>query len=77
MYSTCTLAPEENEEVVDYAVRRYGVRVERITVKGLKARSGIVEWNGKQYTDEVKHCLRVWPQDNDSEGFFIARLVKE
>ncbi len=77
VYSTCTLAPEENEEVVDYAVRRYGVRVERISVKGLKARSGIVEWNGKRYDAEVKNCLRVWPQDNDSEGFFIARLVKE
>ena len=77
VYSTCTLAPEENEGVVDYAVSRYGLKVDKVKVKGLKARKGITEWEGKKYDDEVKNCLRVWPQDNDSEGFFIARLIKE
>ncbi len=76
VYSTCTLAPEENEAVVDYAVRRHGLVVEKIKVKGLKAREGIVEWEGKVFDESVRNCLRVWPQDNDSEGFFVAKLVK-
>ena len=26
--------------------------------------------------DEIKKCLRIWPQDNDTEGFFIAKIRK-
>ncbi|MEA2037244.1 MAG: tRNA methyltransferase, partial [Nanoarchaeota archaeon] len=31
---------------------------------------------GKEYNSEVKKCLRIWPQDNDSEGFFVAKIRK-
>ncbi len=77
VYSTCTMAPEENEAVVDYAVRKHGLVVEKVKVRGLKARHGILEWEGQEFDKSVKNCLRIWPQDNNSEGFFVARLRKE
>ncbi len=76
VYSTCTLAPEENEEVIDYAIKKFDVKVEKIRLKGLKFRKGITEWENKEYDKEVNKCMRIWPQDNDTEGFFVAKLIK-
>lgn len=74
VYSTCTHAPEENEEVIDFALKNFPVKVEHINLP-LKTRSGITEWDGKVYNPEVKKCHRVYPQDNDSEGFFVCKLT--
>ncbi len=77
VYSTCTLSPEENEEVIDFLLKnREGVILEEIKVEGLKHREGITSWESKEYSSEVKKCARIWPQDNDSEGFFICRIKK-
>jgi len=77
VYSTCTLSPEENEEVVDFLLKnKEGVAVEKISVNGLKFREGVTKWRDKKYSDEVRDCARIWPQDNDSEGFFVCRLRK-
>ncbi|MHC1635220.1 MAG: NOL1/NOP2/sun family putative RNA methylase [Candidatus Methanospirareceae archaeon] len=76
VYSTCTLAPEENEEVIDYALRNFDLEVEEIRVEGLKAREGILEWEGKEFDERVRKAIRIYPQDNDTEGFFIAKLRK-
>ena len=27
-------------------------------------------------TDTVKKCIRIWPQDNDTEGFFVAKFSR-
>lgn len=68
VYSTCTLSPEENEDVVEYALRHFDVKLEKIKINGLKTREGL--------TESTKPCIRIWPQDNNTEGFFIAKLVK-
>ncbi len=75
VYSTCTLDPEENEEVVDYLLQNTDARLERIRLP-LKSTDPITEFRGKSYTDEVRKCLRIHPQDNDTEGFFVAKVVK-
>ena len=28
----------------------------------------------KEYLEDVKFSCRIYPQDNDSEGFFVAKL---
>jgi NOL1/NOP2/sun family putative RNA methylase len=73
VYSTCTHSPEENEAVVDFALRNFPLSVEKIVLP-LKCRPGVLEWKEDKYSDEVGKCCRIYPQDNDSEGFFISRF---
>jgi len=78
VYSTCSLEPEEDEEVVDYLISHHeDAKVMPINLKGLKKSECVTEFNGKRYSDEVKKCLRIWPQDNDTEGFFVAKIMKK
>jgi 16S rRNA C967 or C1407 C5-methylase (RsmB/RsmF family) len=53
------------------------MRVEKFSLPGLKTRPGIDSWEGVDFNDQVKNCARIWPQDNDTQGFFIAKLVKK
>jgi len=76
VYSTCTHAPEENEEVIDFALRNFYVKVEKINLP-VKNRQGITNWKEKSYSLNVKLSCRIYPQDADTEGFFIAKLKKE
>lgn len=76
VYSTCTLEPDEDEGVVDYIVNKYdNVKVEKINLD-VKSTKPVTFFENKEYSDEVKKCLRIWPQDNDTEGFFIAKFKK-
>ena len=61
VYSTCSLEPEENEDVVDYLLDNIGGKLEKIELP-VKA-------------DDDKY-LRIWPQNNNTEGFFIAKIRK-
>ena len=76
VYSTCTLAPEENEAIVAHAVKNFGVETEKIYIKNLKTREGITEWNENDFGGDMKKCARIYPQDNDTEGFFVAKMRK-
>lgn len=73
VYSTCTHAPEENEEVLDFALKHFPVEIVEMELP-LKTRPGVTEWDGETYSPEVKKAHRIYPQDNDSEGFFVAKL---
>lgn len=78
VYSTCSLEPEEDEGVVDFLLSKYpDARLEKVELNGLKHSDTILEFEGKKYNPEVRNCLRIWPQDNDSEGFFVAKIVKK
>lgn len=77
IYSTCTHSPEENEEVVDYLLKNYPVKIEKVSLpKELKFREGITNWKDKDYDKQVKNCCRIYPQDNNTEGFFITKIIK-
>ncbi|HVY01900.1 MAG TPA: RsmB/NOP family class I SAM-dependent RNA methyltransferase [Candidatus Nanoarchaeia archaeon] len=73
VYSTCTHAPEENEEVLDFAIKNFPIKIEKISLP-LKTRPGVTQWNGEKYDEQVKNAHRIYPQDNDSEGFFVAKI---
>tara|TARA_Y100000310_G_C20685077_1_gene818459 strand:- start:1521 stop:2516 length:996 start_codon:yes stop_codon:yes gene_type:complete len=75
IYSTCTLSPEENEMVVDHLIKNFNIKIEKISLP-LKIREGVSEWNSKRLSKEVKKCLRLYPQDNDTDGFFVAKIRK-
>ena len=43
---------------------------------GLKRSKAVLNFEKENYNPEVKKCLRIWPQDNGTEGFFVARFRK-
>jgi 16S rRNA C967 or C1407 C5-methylase (RsmB/RsmF family) len=75
VYSTCTFEPEENEEVIQHLIE-LGAEVLEIEVPGLKARSGLQEWNGKKFDFSISKSLRVYPHYNNTLGFFVCLLQK-
>ena len=78
VYSTCSLEPHEDEAVVDFLVNKFeNARLEEVNLPGLKRSEPILEFEKEKYSDEIKKCLRIWPQDNDTEGFFVAKIRKE
>ena len=75
IYSTCTHAPEENEGVVNSILEKLGNSIEILDVNlPIKTRQGITEWKKNKYSEKVKKCARVYPQDNDTEGFFVSKF---
>lgn len=75
VYSTCSTEPDENEAVVSYLLDNTDAKIEPIELD-IKRSPAIQEFEGKQYRKEVKHCLRLWPQDNDTEGFFVVKIKR-
>lgn len=76
VYSTCTLEPEENEKVVSKLLEN-NPDADTLDINlDIKRSPAITEFEGKQYDPRVSKCLRIYPQDNDSEGFFVAKIKK-
>jgi len=78
VYSTCTIAPEENEEVVDYLLRKHpDAEILPVNLSGFRIRPGVVEWEKRSFDERVRECGRILPQDNDTAPFFLARITKK
>jgi len=75
IYSTCTLAPEENEMIINNLLEHFDIEIEELKLP-LKFRSGVCSWNGKNLDNECSKCLRLYPQDNDTDGFFVTKIKK-
>jgi NOL1/NOP2/sun family putative RNA methylase len=72
VYSTCTFSANENERVVSKVLKRFeNAELQRIEIKGLNCSRGL-----KEYGEEMDKCLRIWPHEIQSEGFFIAKIKK-
>lgn len=76
VYSTCTLAPEENEEVVEWVVEKTSsaLAVERIQLPNMQFQNGLTSWKKKEFK-HTKNCARIFPSQ-EMEGFFIAKIKK-
>ena len=66
IYSTCSLEPEENEEVVEYALNNFNVKLKKIDL----------DIGDEGITEKTKLCKRFWPNKTQTQGFFIAKLIK-
>lgn len=74
VYSTCSIAPEEDEMVVNFAIEELGMKT--IKIIGYPAENGIVDYNGITFNEEVSNCIRFYPHKNGTEGFFVCHLKK-
>jgi len=77
VYSTCTFAPEENEGVVDWLLKKtQGIlQVAPVELPGVERYPAVTAWGKKSFSKEVQHCFRVLPTEI-MEGFFVAKLKK-
>ncbi len=76
VYSTCSLDPEENEEVIDYAVKNFRLKTEKIRLKGVECDEGIRSYKKYEYDESVRNAIRINPLKNKTEGFFVCKLRK-
>ncbi|MBI2499380.1 RsmB/NOP family class I SAM-dependent RNA methyltransferase [Candidatus Woesearchaeota archaeon] len=72
VYSTCSLDPEEDEEVIQFLLNNSDAKLEKIDLK-VKSELNL---NYNNYSSELKKCIKLWPQFYDTEGFFIAKIKK-
>ncbi|HSX05138.1 MAG TPA: RsmB/NOP family class I SAM-dependent RNA methyltransferase [Candidatus Saccharimonadales bacterium] len=76
VYSTCTMAPEENEAVVDYLLRkRPSASIQALRFELPNRVEPVTSWNDRVYAPEVQACLRLQPSQN-IEAFFVAAFQK-
>lgn len=75
VYSTCTIAPEENECVVNYLLKRRKAEIVPISVAIDAARPGLTEWRGRRLNTELSMTLRLLPSELH-EAFYTAKLIK-
>ena len=78
VYSTCTLAPEEDEAVLDAVLRRFGrgVRVDDLSERLPGPAPALDSANGSVFDPQVTRAARLWPHRFGTSGFFAARLTR-
>ena len=65
---------EENEWVVDYALRN---RYVKLVETGLEVgEPGLSSFKDKRFHPSVKMCKRVYPHVHNMDGFFVAKFRK-
>lgn len=75
IYSTCSVSIEENEQVVQYALKkRPNVKlVETGLTFGI---DGFVSYMGKQFDPKMKMTKRFYPHAYNVDGFFVSKFKK-
>ncbi|SEV87466.1 RsmB/NOP family class I SAM-dependent RNA methyltransferase [Natrinema salifodinae] len=73
VYSTCTFAPEENEAVVQHALDEEDCRVVDFDLD-LDYAPGLTAWDDEAFDSSLEQAARIYPHQNDTGGFFVAKL---
>lgn len=76
VYATCTMAPEEDEGVLDDLLRRFPGAVTIEAVEALAHAPGLLSDGARDFDPALRGAIRVWPHLHHTSGFFAARLRK-
>lgn len=75
VYSTCSVAVEEDEAVVDYALRKRP-NVKLVDTGLVIGKEGFTNYRGKKFHPSVKLTRRYYPHTYNVDGFFVAKFQK-
>lgn len=77
VYSTCSFGPEENEGIVQKLLQTHTDAIlDDISFPGVKTRKGLLKWEHRNFDKSMQKTVRIYPQDNNTIGFFIAKIEK-
>ncbi len=75
IYSTCSLEPEENEININWLLKHYNLKTERINLNFNFNTSPIKSFKNQKFEDQ--NSIRITPFNSNTQGFFISKLIKK
>jgi 16S rRNA C967 or C1407 C5-methylase (RsmB/RsmF family) len=70
VYSTCSFAPEENENIINSLSKRFDIEIEPLQYGS----DGLISFGGLHFRQELKNTRRFYPHIHNTLGFYIARI---
>lgn len=70
VYSTCSFAPEENENIINSLFGRFDIKIEPIEY----GTNGLTKFGDIKFHDDIKKTKRLYPHIHDTLGFYIAKV---
>lgn len=78
VYVTCSIAPEENELVIDTVLKyRNDFEVIEPPVRIINYGKGLTEYRHLKFLPELENCVRLWPHIHHLFGYTICILRKK